>query len=248
MSDLGGCEAVICDIDGCLAPESSGPMHAEVLARIARWNRASIERGGPILTVCSGRPQPFAEAMCRLLGNDRLPCIAENGVWLYDPKTNRYERDPAITPEHLQAVHEVARWVEQELSPRGVVMQPGKSASVSLYHPDPEYLRSTIRPIVETAFRVCGWPLRVSMTWLYINCDLAHVSKGSGIDRLCAAAGLQRDRLVGIGDTLSDEAIADRVAWFACPANADPRLKARAHFLASEPEAMGVLEILSRLT
>lgn len=247
MTSPGPIDAIICDIDGCLSPEASAPMDAAALAQIAAWNRASIERGGPVLTVCSGRPQPFAEAMCRLLGNDRLPCIAENGVWMYDPRTNRYERDPAITQEHLKAIGEATAWVEQELGPRGVVIQPGKSASISLYHPDPEHLRTVIRPLVETAFRVCGWPLRISMTWLYINCDLAHVSKGSGIERLCAATGLLRERLAGIGDTLSDEAIADRVAWFACPANADQRLKPRAHFQASAPEAAGVLEILGRL-
>lgn len=237
-------DAVISDNDGCLVAETSAPMDAARLAQIAEHNRLAQERGDrPVLTVCSGRPQPFAEAMCRLLGNTTLPVIAENGVWLYHPADNRYERDPRITAEHLAAVHEARVWVERELGPRGVVMQPGKEASISLYHPDTHFLRSLEAP-VRDAFAREGWPLRVSMTWFYINCDLAHVSKGTGLERFAAATGLRRERLAGIGDTMGDLPIRERVAWFACPANADERLKAVADYTSPYEEVEGVLDIL----
>jgi hydroxymethylpyrimidine pyrophosphatase-like HAD family hydrolase len=240
-------DAVICDIDGCLAPESSDPIDAEALLEVARHNRAAQERGDrPVLTAASGRPEPFAEAMCRFTANRTIPCIAENGVWLYHPDRNRYDRDPAITAEHLAAVHEATVWVERELSPRGVTIQPGKSCSVSLYHPDTEFLRS-LEPLVKAEFARRGWPFRISMTWLYINCDLSHISKGTALDRLIKHTGLMRDRLAGIGDTLSDLPIADRVAFFACPANAADAIKARAHYVSPHPEARGVLDILRQL-
>lgn len=240
-------DAVISDIDGCLTPETSDPIDAARLAEVAAHNRrAHAEGDRPVLTVCSGRPQPFAECICRVLGNRTLPCVAENGVWLYHPADNRYDRDPRITPEHLAAVHEARLWVERDLGPRGVVMQPGKEASISLYHPDTEFLRSLETPVRE-AFARRGWPLRVSMTWYYINCDLAHVSKATGLERLCAATGLRHDRLAGIGDTLSDMTIREHVAWFACPANADERLKAAADYVSPHAEIEGVLDILGRL-
>jgi hydroxymethylpyrimidine pyrophosphatase-like HAD family hydrolase len=240
-------DAVICDIDGCLSPESSAPMDAGRLAEVAAWNLAAQRDGDrPVVTLCSGRPQPFAEAMCRLIGNRTLPVVAENGVWLYFPDRNVYERDPAIGPEHLAAVHEARRWVEKDLGPRGVVMQPGKEASISLYHADTEYLKSLEAP-VRAAFAERGWPLRVSMTWLYINCDLEHVSKGTGLDRLMGATALRRERLAGIGDTMGDLPIRERTAFFACPANADERLRARADLVASRGEAEGVLEVLRAL-
>ncbi len=240
-------DAVICDIDGCLSPESSGPMNAGLLAEIAAWNVAAIETGDrPIVTLCSGRPQPFAEAMCRLIGNRSLPIVAENGVWLYRPDRNEYERDPAILVEHLRMVAEARAWVEKELGPRGVVMQPGKEASISLYHPDTEFLRSLEAP-VRAALAEHGWKFRVSMTWLYINCDLEHVSKGTGLDRLMQQAGLRKGRLAGIGDTLGDVPIRERVAWFGCPANADERLKPRADRVSALPEVVGVLDLLRSL-
>ncbi len=240
-------DAVISDIDGCLSPEDSGPMNAPALARIAEHNQRAQEAGDrPVVTVCSGRPQPFAEALCRLIGNRILPCVAENGVWLYHPKDNRYDMDPRITDTHLAAVADACGWARRELGPRGVTIQPGKAASISLYHSDAAFLRSLEGPVREE-FARRGWPLRVSMTWYYINCDLEHVSKATGLGRLFEATGVGRDRLAGIGDTPGDIAIADRVAFFACPANADPVLKARAAYVSAFAEVEGVLDILARL-
>lgn len=246
-------DLVICDIDGCLVSESQKAMDVASLSWIAEYNRLAVERGDrPIVTVCSGRPQPFAEAMCRLIGNMLVPCVCEMGAWVYHPGTNEYELDPGITQEHLSAVQEASAWARRELGPKGVTQQPGKNASVTLYHPDVQYLRSLEQPVREE-YAKRGWPLRVSMTWYYINCDLEHVSKGSGLDRMLrkmsvgGGAKIDRSRLAGIGDTIGDKCIADRVGFFACPSNAHPAIKEHAHHIASQPEAVGVVEILKRL-
>jgi hydroxymethylpyrimidine pyrophosphatase-like HAD family hydrolase len=90
--------------------------------------------------------------------------------------------------------------------------------------------------------------MRVSMTWLYINCDLKHVSKGTGIDRLLARTGLRADRVAGIGDTPSDQIMLEKLAWFGSPANAAPEIRERASFVAERTEAAGVVQILERLS
>lgn len=241
-------DAVICDIDGCLGPESSASIDAAGLAKIAEYNRLAQERGDrPVVTLCSGRPEPFVEAVCRIIGNRTLPAMAENGAWLFHPESNGWDRDPAITPEDLLAVQGARGWVEAELGPLGVTMQPGKAASVSLYHPDTAFLR-TLEARVKAEFESRGWGLRVSMTWLYINCDLSHVNKGTALDRMMKQTGLVRERMAGIGDTAGDAFIADRVAWFACPANASAEIKKRASYVANGAEVEGVVEILERLT
>ncbi|MGH7133585.1 MAG: HAD family hydrolase [Phycisphaerales bacterium] len=241
-------DLVICDIDGCLSPESSDPFDLPSLAKVAEHNRLAIETGDrPVLTLCSGRPQPFAEAMCRLLANTLVPCICENGVWIYHPGDNRYEMDPRIGKEHLHAVHEASEWVFSEFGPKGVTEQPGKAASVSLYHPDAEYLRREVAPAVEKEFKARGWPLKVTMTWFYINCDLECVNKGTALDRMLGEMRVPRERLAGIGDTVGDKYIAERVKFFACPGNAQAGIKEHAHYIASGHEAKGVVEILERL-
>lgn len=244
-------DAVIADIDGCLVSESSTPFDLPALTLVREHNRLAIERGDrPIVTLCSGRPQPFAESICRLLGNSLLPCVCENGVWVYHPGTNRYEMDPAIGPEHLEAVRALSSWARDRFAgaPGGpVTEQPGKNASVTLWHPDTAFLTNEIFPAVAAQCASARWPFRVSMTWYYINCDLSFVNKGTGLDRMLAQAGLQRSRLAGIGDTAGDKYIADRVAHFACPANAQPAIREHAHYISPLPEAAGVVDILSRL-
>lgn len=240
-------DAVFCDIDGCLGPESHEPMDAHGLGRLADHNRRATTVGDvPVVTLCSGRPQPFVEALCRVIANTTVPCVCENGVWVYDPRGQRFLRDPAITPEHLGWVHDATRFIEAEWAPQGVVIQPGKAASISLWHPDTKFLRRAC-PALEERFAREGWGLRVSMTVAWINCDLAHVDKGTGIDRTFAITGLTRERCAGIGDSFSDMPILDRVAVFGCPANADDGLKARAHRVVAAQELAGVFEILEWL-
>lgn len=247
IAQKGRFDAVICDIDGCLSPESSAPMNTAALCELAERNRQAIQTGsGPIVTLCTGRPLPFAEAMCRMIGNDVLPIMAENGVWMYHPDHNVYDRDPSITVEHLDAIAEAQRWVETELGPLGVVMQPGKSASISLYHEDTTFLRS-LQSRVKDECAIRRWPLRVSMTWLYINCDLKHISKATALVRFMKHTGLVRRRLAGIGDTLSDLAIRECVGWFGCPANADAQLKEHADYVSPKPQTEGTLDILDQL-
>jgi hypothetical protein len=240
-------DLVICDIDGCLTPEKPGPFDVDALARIAEYNRLAHERGDrPRITACTGRPQPYTEAMCRLLGNVSVPCVAENGVWLYHPGTNEYRMEPSITEEHLAIVHEAERWMRQEYALEGFTIQPGKAASVSLYHPNRDRLMAKVTEVRRTV-EERGWPFRVSTTWFYINIDLTHVSKGTGIGRLLEETGLPPERIAGVGDTLGDHFIADRVAFFACPANADDEIKKRARYISPHEEAEGVLDILEKL-
>lgn len=239
--------AVVCDIDGCLGPESHHPLDAEALTKIAAHNRVACESGDrPVVTLASGLPFPFVECLCRLTANTLVPCVAENGVWLYDPRDGAFVIDPAITPAHTAAVRSLIAWMERELFPKGVVMQPGKAASASIYHEDTAYLMSLI-PVLEERCRREGWAIRVSHTVKWINLDLAHVSKATGIARLIERTGFTKDRLAGVGDSLSDLAIAERVAFFAVPRNADPRLKPHAAYESPHDEIEGVLEILERV-
>lgn len=246
-NNAGNYDVVVCDLDGCLAPETSAPFHVPHLSQLAEHNRLAYEqRDRAVVTICTGRPLPFAEAMARLIQNKAVPLIAENGTWMYHPDDNRYIMDPAITAEHLEAVHAASQLLREKYAAHGVTQQPGKSAAVTLYHPDPAYLRDIVDDVRELLSER-GWPFRVTMTWLYINCDLQFISKRSGIDRLKEATGLRAERLAGIGDTMSDLAIAESVAFFACPANADSEIKKRAHFVSEHEEVAGVLDILSQL-
>lgn len=241
-------DLVICDIDGCLSPESHAPINGPALSKIAEHNRQAIQnRDRPVVTLCSGRPIGFVECLSRLIHNTLIPCIGENGVWIWRPSDNSFACDPAITEDNLEVVQDARKFLRQLYQQSGVIQQPGKSASVTLYHPDTAYLRS-IFPKISDEFRERSWPIRVSMTWLYINCDLQHVSKGTAIERLLAETGISPERTAGIGDTMGDRFIAERVSWFGCPSNAEAEIKKSAAYVSPHHEVEGVLDILQRLS
>ncbi len=254
-------DLIICDIDGCLSPESTAPIDLATLASIAQYSqRAHAGAGLPPITLCTGRPQPFAEAMCRMIDVRRMPCVCENGAWLYERETNQYLLDPSITPDHIACVRVLSDWISTAYGePRrdlnhhvGVTQQPGKAASVSLYHPDTAYLKS-LMPALEAQIARADWPIRVSATWLYINLDLVHISKGTGLDRLLSRirgvspGAFSRDRLLGIGDTTSDLPIRERCGFFACPANAQDEMKRLADYVSPFDEVQGVIDVLSKI-
>lgn len=240
-------DIVISDIDGCLAPESAGPMDPLKLARVAAHNvAATAQRDRPMITLCSGRPQPYGEALSRMIANVSVPIICEMGVWLYDPRDNAFLFDPAISSEHMRRVQACEAWIRETMVPQGVVIQPGKTASVSLWHKDTDFLLSLKSLIVQKIARE-GWDMRVANTVAWINIELQHVSKASGIARLVQMTGVSKARLAGIGDTMGDMAIREAVSFFACPANADAKLKAHADYVSPHEDVEGVLDILERV-
>lgn len=242
--DLTGLDAIICDIDGCLGPESTDPMDITGLEWIRRWNLSAQSEGLPRMTLCSGRPLPFVEALCRVICNTTLPAICENGVWLFDGASNGFWRDPAISAADIHAVHEASEWIEEDFGPKGVVIQPGKAASISLWHPEVDFLRQLV-PVLNERFGREGWPFRVSMTVAWINCDLVHISKATGLKRFVERTGLRKERMIGIGDSASDLVMKEHVRVFACPANAAAEVRAASDVISREHEINGVCEILS---
>ena len=240
-------DAVFCDVDGCLLDEAGGPLDLSTLERIATHNRLAIEqRDRPVVTLCTGRPEPFGECLARAIHNPLLPIVCENGAWLHDPTDNAWLLDPAVTEEDLAAVAALEGWVRRELGPDGVTIQPGKAASVSLYHPDADALDGFMNRL-ETAAAEEGWPFRVSNTLRYINCDLAKVSKATGIARCLERTGIDPARCAGIGDTDHDLQIAEAVAWFGVPQNRRPVLDDAAHEIAEAAGIDGVIELLGHL-
>ena len=242
-------DVVFCDVDGCLLPEAARPADVIALGAIAEHNaRAARDRDRPTVVPCTGRPQPFAEAVCKLLGDlDGLPAVCEHGAWTFWYERNRWELAPDISPADLAAVRTVEAWVRDELAREGCFLQLGKHACVTIFHDDVGYLHGTLKPRIEALIAERGWPFRVSTTRTCVNVDLRHVSKAKAIGRVIERLGLDRDRMAGIGDTMGDLAIREQVAWFGCPANALDGLKERADAVAPSGEARGVVELLAML-
>ncbi|MFG0304933.1 MAG: HAD family hydrolase [Phycisphaerales bacterium JB040] len=247
MGDLARIEAVVCDVDGCLSPEFIGATDQDSHRRI----RELTGELGLKLMLCTGRPLPFVDAMARVVGALELPSVCEGGVWLFDPASYTWSMDERIGEAELDAVRAAQRWTGEAFgvgTEGGVWFEAGKSASYTVFHSDVRgRLTNEIMPRIREEIEARKWPLRVSMTWSCVNVELSFVNKATGLDRFMARTGYSKEQLAGIGDTMSDLPIRERVSWFACPDNAVEEIKAHADYVSDASEAAGVVEILARL-
>ncbi|MEM9372863.1 MAG: HAD hydrolase family protein [Planctomycetota bacterium] len=249
-SDRRRFDVVFCDVDGCLLPEETRPADVGVLLRLAEHNAlAESDRDRPVIVPCTGRPQPFCEAVCKMLGRfDRIPAICEHGGYRYFFEDHRWELEPSITDRDQEAIRAAERWTEQHLGPHGCFLELGKHTGVTIIHHNVEYLHRDLMPAIRDANDSDGWGFEVATTWTCVNLKLPHVSKARAIARTIEELGLDRSRLAGIGDTMGDLAIREQVAWFGCPGNALDELKAHADAVAQAPIAAGTLELIQLLS
>ena len=242
-------DLIITDVDGCLTSEGSVPFDPEALSRLGHLMReASDGRGAlPPMTLCTGRPQPYVEALMKMLGI-RLPAICENGAVIYTLDDNRARFGPGVTEEKVLGLRTVRAFIETELLPQypQAVMQFGKEAQLSVFSRQPEVLPELGPPIEDFLAREGGPELDISPSHYYLNLSLRGVNKGRAIEWLLGELGLCQENVAGIGDTEGDLPIRQSVGWFACPSNATADIQRVADFVASRPEAEGVLEILDQ--
>lgn len=241
---------ILSDIDGCISPEESRAWDAEPFARFMALSHAASAGTIPLppLTLCTGRPQPYVEALMKIL-DIRFPAICEAGAVLYSLQDNRARLAPEITAERLRGLHALRRHVLDVIVPSvpGLVYQFGKEAQLSLYSESPECFDEIAEKLHAFASETPGLEIVVTPSHYYLNIDLAGVSKGRAITGLLHSLELTRDEAAGIGDTLGDLSIRDAVAFFACPANAVPEIQAAADYVSPWPDIHGVLDILERI-
>lgn len=249
-SDRRRYDVVFCDVDGCLLPEETQPADMEALSRLAEHNRrAQTDRDRPIVVPCTGRPQPFCEAVCKMLGwLDGVPATCEHGGYRYFFEEHRWEPEPAITDADRAAIRAAEQWVEADLAPLGCFLELGKHTGVTIIHHDVAYLHNELMGPINKKVEGAGWGFEVATTWTCINLKLKHVSKARAIARTIEELGLDRARCAGIGDTMGDLAIRQEVGWFGCPANALDDLKPHADAVATAPLARGTLELIEMIS
>jgi HAD superfamily hydrolase (TIGR01484 family) len=244
---------IICDIDGCLSPEESIPWNLDHFGRFAAISRAASAGMGPVppITLCTGRPQPYAEVLAKIL-DIRAPIICENGAVIYNLHDNRSVYGPGVTPEKIRGLRAVRAFIETEILAAfpGVIIQFGKEAQMSIFSERPEVF-ADVRPRIEQFARETGAPeLVIDKSYYYLNISLAGVNKGNTLTQLLDTLGVTRDEAAGVGDTEGDIPLRNAVGFFACPSNARASLQALADYVAPYPDIEGLLDILQhpRLT
>jgi hypothetical protein len=238
---------VLLDVDGCLTDGETTPLDIPAIQLIAGLNdRARGEADLPAITLCTGRPAPYVDAICQAI-RAYVPAVWETGAGLYDPVSFQFHAHPELTVDRVEELQAIRRRVLEQIERPGIGhRQVGKELSITLY-PSPDatldQLHDTLVPIVSDLAR--SYTVHRLRTCVEILPD--GITKGSGARWLSELLDMPLERMAGIGDQTADLSYLSIVGFAAVPANATLDLPARVHYASAAPSSRGVIDILNQI-
>lgn len=238
---------IVVDIDGVVSPGEAAPFDFAVLQRLADLNdRARHNAQAPAVTLCSGRPAPYVEALMQAM-HGTAPAVYEHGAGLYIPKPYGFQVHPRLTPAvQARLLHLHTVLCEALVAPGLATIQPGKSASLSLFArpgvPLPEVMRAA-----ERLARQYGREFLVEEGATCVNIMVRGLDKAEGVRWLARETGIPLRDMAGVGDARGDVPFLRLMGWSAAPANAHTVVKQLVHYTSPYEDGRGLLDILARL-
>jgi hydroxymethylpyrimidine pyrophosphatase-like HAD family hydrolase len=224
----------VVDLDGCISYPFISP-EWDAINQIRNLNIASeYDSNIPAITICTGRPLPYAEAVAQWLCV-RHPFAFESGAGLYHTQKNLLSWAPFLTDDRLKAIHELKEWAQTDIIPRfpGTVAEFTKRSDVGFIHPLTEVnhrIFHTVKPYVEAHYP----DFEVHDTDVSVNIIVRDCNKGTGVTLLSERIGVPLDQIAYIGDSSGDLPAMHRVKWSFAPTNARPQVKAFAENIDEE--------------
>jgi hydroxymethylpyrimidine pyrophosphatase-like HAD family hydrolase len=234
----------VVDVDGCLTPGEAQDWNWRALRSLQCLNRRA-RRGEtvPAVTLCTGRQEPYVEALMQAIGA-YLPGIYENGCGLYFPDRYRFAEHPSITAETRKALTEAKAIIHRQVVVPGLgYFQPGKEASLTLY-PLPGTSVNRLLGVVADVFAGHGTIFAVQASVSCVDVTPAGIDKGAGVRWLSQETGIPLPQMGGIGDSTSDLAFLSLVGQSAAPANATAEVRAAVSYSSAHDNGAGVVDIL----
>lgn len=236
----------VLDLDGCLTFPFQPPHWQAITAIRALQQRSEAEEHVPALSLCTGRPLPYAEAVAQWLGI-RHTIIFESGGGFYHPLENRLGWSPNYTDELAAQSALIREWFMREIEPDypGVVVEFAKRTDVGVVHNN----KNDISRIYEQAQRKIesDFPdFEVHQTGISVNIIAAACNKATGLEHFCELEQTQPSQLGYIGDSSGDLKALRLAGIGFAPANAIDEVKSVARVMQGEA-TLGVLQAYEQL-
>ncbi|MCR9132574.1 MAG: HAD-IIB family hydrolase [bacterium] len=194
----------ITDLDGCVTDPFITP-DWKAFSKIRQLNLNShYDPNIPPLTICTGRPMPYAEAMAQILGI-RIPFLFESGGGMYDVAKNELTWTPELNDERKREVKEIKKWAVEKFinSYEATIPEFAKFTDVGIINQNSEIIYE-IRD-ASKEFISNNYPhFEVHHTEVSVNIILKKANKGEGIKMICKHFGYSLDEVAYIGDSSGD--------------------------------------------
>lgn len=221
----------ILDIDGCISYPFKSP-DWENMGKIRELNALSRhDHAIPPISICSGRPQPYVEAVSQWLDVD-YPVVFESGGGIYRVKSNELWWHPVITDQILKCNEQIKDWIEAHVIPKypGMIREFSKKTDVGIISSSESDIISAFDMITE--FIENNYPqYEVHHTEVSVNVIVKDCNKGEGIKYLSELTGIPVTRMAYIGDSSGDITALNTVSRPFAPSNASVGVRKIAHVL-----------------
>lgn len=223
----------ITDLDGCISTPFKTP-DWDLLSQIRRLNEQSDhDMAVPPLSICSGRPFSYVEAVAQWLGITNHVVFESAGM--YELSTNNIRFLPIFDDEAEQHVQELKQWLRDEIVRRhqDLVIEFTKRMDAGIIHLDTAVIQEIYPPIKE--YVNDQYPnFEVHHTDVSINIVLSDNNKRNGILKLCEIMDLDPMEVAYIGDSSGDIPGLKVVGRAFAPKNASDAVKEEAEVLEAE--------------
>jgi len=235
----------VADLDGCISIPFQTPNFSE-LAQIRSYSeRAKEEDTIPHLTICTGRPLPYAEAVAQWL-DVKLPIIFESGGGIFNTVTNHITWSPEYKANKSD-IDAIRSWVQEHIVSNydGVMPEFAKQTDVGLVHPK-ESVIDEIYPQIEKYVTQNYFQFDVHYTEVSVNIILKDSNKGTGVETLSAFTDIALEEMAYIGDGTNDIPAMKRVGAAYAPSNCRGEVAEHARVI-DKKATSAVLEVYKKL-
>lgn len=223
----------ITDIDGCLSTPFKTP-DWDLISQIRRLHQQSVhDMAVPELSICSGRPFPYVEAVAQWLGIDN-PVVFES-AGIYELSTNKVRFLPVFDEEAEQQVRELKQWLREEIVPQhsDLIIEFSKRMDAGIIHLETEVINDIYPQVTEYVNE--HYPkFETHRTDVSINIILGENTKRNGILEVCEMVDVDPEEVAYIGDSSGDISGLKTVGRAFAPLNASDDVKEVAEVVEAE--------------
>lgn len=213
------------DLDGCLTEPFLTP-NWDLFTQIRHLNaRSKSDELIPSLTICTGRPQPYAEAIAQMIDIE-LPILFESGAGMYHPKEVNIQWADFVTNDRLEQILVVKEFLRREIVPNfsNVTLEFSKHTDAGLIHTD-VYLISKMYEIIQKFVDENRFDTEVHTTDVSVNVLIKGSNKGVGLSWLTKKLEVPLSDSAYIGDSSGDIPALKIVGRGYAPSNASEKVK-----------------------
>ena len=232
----------VTDLDGCITDPFETPEWEAYSQIRALQLQSELDPSIPPMSICTGRPMPYAEAQAQFLGV-RLPFVFESGGGFYDLTTNTLTWNPIVIDALTSDIEAIRAWAHEEIFPNfpGSMPEFAKFTDVGLIHRE----KSIIDEIHALATKKISqeYPhFEVHKTDVSVNIIVKKANKGEGLMHLSKMLEVDLSEMAYIGDSSGDIPGLELVGMAFAPLNAHESVQEVAHVVTRGPSTLGVLE------